>query len=108
MFLASKGRSHMLIRKKMASNFPEIQTEETEEGFNSNRENDSKIKLLQAEILKLRDKLEQKDAAQEKPDKYADLLNDLFHKGIIDSTGNLSRIMTKFKFNFNFKIKKSL
>ena len=31
---------------------------------------------------KQRDKLEQKDAAQEKTDKYADLLNDLFIKAL--------------------------
>ena len=39
----------MLIQKKMSSNFLEIQAEEAKEGFNSNHENDCKIKLLQAE-----------------------------------------------------------
>ena len=56
--------------------------------MNLSVEKENKIRFLQNEILSLWYKLEQKEEVQEKSDKYADLLNDLFHKGIIDSNGN--------------------
>ena len=51
-------------------------------------EKDSQISKLQNEICKLKNELETNREIIDKNDKYADLLNDLFHKGIIDEEGN--------------------
>ena len=51
-------------------------------------ENDSQISKLQNEICKLKNELETNREIIDKNDKYADLLNDLFHKGVIDEEGN--------------------
>ena len=59
--LASKGRSHMLIIKKILSKSYEIKIEEVKEDLNLNIEKENKISFLLNEILKLRDKLEQKE-----------------------------------------------
>ena len=78
----------MLIRNKILSKSHESRIEEVKEDLNLSIEKENKIRFLQNEILSLRDKLEQKEEVQEKSDKYSDLLNDLFYKGIIDSNGN--------------------
>ena len=72
----------MLIRKKILFKSQEIIIEKVKEDLNISIEKEIKIIFLQNEILKLRDKLEQKEKVQEKSDRFADLLNDLFHKGI--------------------------
>ena len=47
------------------------------------------IKSLKAEIEDMSKELEIKDAENVERDKYADLLNDLFKRGVIDKDGNL-------------------
>ena len=47
------------------------------------------IKSLKAEIEDMSKELEIKDAENVEQDKYADLLNDLFKRGVIDKDGNL-------------------
>ena len=48
---------------------------------------DNQILILKKEIDKLKEELEANQNAQEEGDKYAELLSDLFNKGIIDSNG---------------------
>ena len=43
---------------------------------------------MQNEICKLKNELETNREIIDKNDKYADLLNDLFHKGLIDKEGD--------------------
>ena len=47
------------------------------------------IKSLKAEIEDMSKELEIKDAENVEQDKYADLLNDLLKRGVIDKNGNL-------------------
>ena len=42
---------------------------------------------MKDQVLELSDKLERKLKDSEKQDKYADLLNELYHKGIIAEEG---------------------
>ena len=49
---------------------------------------DTEILYLQNEILDLKDEIVRNKEVYETNDKYADLLNDLFQRGIIDSKGN--------------------
>ena len=76
----------MLIRKKELK-------EENNRKNNRNREEDKEdsdideVSILKREVAKLSKKLEEKKEGEETQNKYADLLNDLFHKGIIDKSG---------------------
>ena len=85
--VASRGRSHLLIRKK------ELKEEEKNRRNNRNREEDKEdsdideVSILKREVAKLSKKLEEKEEGEETQNKYADLLNDLFHKGIIEESG---------------------
>ena len=46
-----------------------------------------KIEELKSEIKDLKEAMKFNEEDNDKTDKYAELLNDLFHKGIIDETG---------------------
>ena len=62
---------------------------EEEKGDESKEETkDFQIIDLKNEIKVLKDELRMSQDVRDKSDKYADLLNDLFHKGIIDEDGN--------------------
>lgn len=86
--VASKGKSHLLIRKK-----PEKEESKSELGLEDAmalhmEEKDDEIDYLKSEVEKLKNEIEQRVEDKEKADKYGDLLNDLFQKGIIDATGS--------------------
>ena len=51
-------------------------------------ESDEDIDTLKNEIKSLTQQLKDKDKVIDKSEEYADLLSDLFQKGIIDSQGN--------------------
>ena len=62
---------------------------EEEKGDESKEETkDFQIIDLKNEIKVLKDELRMSQDVRDKSNKYADLLNDLFHKGIIDEDGN--------------------
>ena len=54
------------------------------------------IQSLKDQVLELSDKLERKLKDSEKQDKYADLPNDLYHKGIIDEDDFLMNKILKY------------
>ena len=86
--IAIKGRSHFLLRKTNSNvNRDELLDESKEEEIKESQK-DTEILYLQKEILDLKDEMQRNKEVYETNDKYADLLNDLFHKGIIDSDGN--------------------
>ena len=87
LLIATKGRSHKLIRKREARVMEEELKEESKGDLNSNLYKDNQILILKKEIDRLKEELEANQNAQEEGDKYAELLSDLFNKGIIDSNG---------------------
>ena len=84
--VAARGRSHLLIRKK-------LKEEEKNRRNNRNREEDKEdsdideVSILKREVAKLNKKPEEKEEGEETQNKYTDLPNDLFYKGIIDESG---------------------
>ena len=64
------------------------QREESKDGDLNESIKDSQIIDLKDEIINLKRELESKERRLDNSDKYADLLNDLFHKGIIDENGD--------------------
>ena len=78
----------MLLRKSKSDNRASDSHEEDKEEIKLIDYKDSHIKKMQKEVEKLREELDVSKETVEKRDTYADLLNDLFHKGIIDSDGN--------------------
>ena len=87
-FTAKRGRSHLLIRKSKGLNQLLDQREESKDGDLNESIKDSQIIDLKDEIINLKRELESKEKRLDHSDKYADLLNDLFHKGIIDENGD--------------------
>ena len=87
--LASKGRSHLLIRTPKQRN---IKTRNValyrEDESKSDEEEEKDARSLKDEVISLTKKLNEKEKEIEKHEKYADLLSDLFQKGIIDGEGN--------------------
>ena len=86
--LASKGRSHMLL-----SHIPNAKNKEDSKELSKNEEEKlstykDQISELKSEIQLLKNELEDKDKESNQQDKYAKLLNNIFHKGIIDEDGN--------------------
>ena len=79
--LASKGRSHLLLRtpkeKKVKSRNIRLYKDE-----------ESKSEEEKEEIKTLTKKIKEKETEIKKNEKYADLLGDLFQRGIIDADGN--------------------
>ena len=63
------------------------QREESKDG-DLNESIDSQIIDLKDDIIKLKRELESKDRRLDNSDKYADMLNDLFQKGIINENGD--------------------
>ena len=86
--VASKGRSHLLLRTPKERNLKKrnipLYRDEEEKG----EESDEDINAMKDEIKSLTQQLKEKDKEINKNEKYADLLSDLFQKGIIDSQGN--------------------
>ena len=78
----------MLIRKNKSMSRNRVVFEEEKEELKSEDRRDQQIKRLQKEIEDLREELNDNKNNEDRWDKYADLLNDLFHKGNIDESGN--------------------
>ena len=86
--IATKGRSHMLIRKSSEVPVRRQLREENKDEEDKDENKDSQILYLKNEVAKLKEELRVNNDSIDRNDKYADLLNDLFHKGIIDEEGN--------------------
>ena len=86
--LASKGRSHLLLRtfkeKKVKSRNIRLYKDEE----SKSEEEKEEINVLKEEIKTLTKKIKEKETEINKNEKYADLLGDLFQRGIIDADGN--------------------
>ena len=86
--IASKGRSHLLMRtpKLKSDRKKNMHLYKDEEEKSEDEKND--VKILKDEIKKLNEQLNDKQKEIRKSEKYGDLLSDLFQKGIIDNEGN--------------------
>ena len=74
----------MLIKSRVKQNqgiYDENKNSDEEE---KEGQKEREIQSLRDQVIELSDKLERKQKDSDKQDKYADLLNDLYHKGIID------------------------
>ena len=87
MFTAIKGRNNLLIweRKNKVSRRSNNINLNLEESKESNDNNE--VNKLKDEKMRLNKELDLKDSSIKNESKYADLLNDLFKSGIIDSEG---------------------
>ena len=83
----AKGRSHLLIRHKPNKNGREANMGIDEEEDKSENPKGQKIASLKDEVLKLMQALSGKDDLAKRHDEDADLLNELFKRGIITSEG---------------------
>ena len=79
----------MLIKKRRKQSFS--QDEENKNYREEYKDGDSRshIQSLQNQILELSEKLDRKHKESEKQIKYADMLGDLYQRGIIDEDGNV-------------------
>jgi hypothetical protein len=83
-YLGQRGRSHYLLGKS------NIQKDKPNKPIEEDKENVAKIDELKMEINLLKSDLEKKEKeSKEKEDYHADILNNLFNKGIIDDKGNV-------------------
>ena len=62
--------------------------EEKESGKNLNK-SERKIQILKREIEKLRDVISQNEKDSQENQKYAELLSDLYDRGVIDTDGKI-------------------
>ena len=82
------GRSHLLLRDNPKIERQLKDQEEIKEYKQKSDKYKSKIGNLKLEITKLKDMLNQKEKNSAQYDKYADLLGELFNKGIIVHEGS--------------------
>ena len=86
--LASKGRSHLLLR--------DLEEEKTVKGLKRIKnqqsiqinEAEDEIEKLRKEISLLQSEIDQRDCYEKEEEKHRQLLSDLYEKGIIDEDGN--------------------
>ena len=75
----------MLIKKRRKQSFSQDEENKNYKDGDSR----SHIQSLQNQILELSEKLDRKHKESEKQIKYADMLGDLYQRGIIDEDGNV-------------------
>ena len=79
----------MLLRNKRNSDV-EIESKEEEKQADAKIiKSERKIQSLKTEIERLKEMLNQKEINSEQNEKYAELLSELYEKGIIDMDGNI-------------------
>ena len=87
-YTAKKGRSHLLLCDK--------EEEKTVKGIKNITESNKRryvraeeeVEFLKGEIEKLNDEIDKSKLILKEYGKHRDLLNELYHKGIIDEDGN--------------------
>lgn len=87
--LAVKGRSHKLIRKRKNAEDDDKEEEKNQNFAKQRQEFESKIDKLKDQVNSLSQELESKEDALKEKDKFGDLLNELYQRGIIDKEGTL-------------------
>ena len=85
MYLASKGKSHLLLKKNILCKERERKEEEELE----RKEELYSIPLFQNKIRELKEDLAEKNKEIENLERDQDILRDLYERGIIDANGNL-------------------
>ena len=85
MYLASKGKSHLFLKK----NILRKERERNEEEELERKEELDSIPLFQNKIRELEEDLAEKNKEIENLEKDQDILRDLYECGIIDANGNL-------------------
>ena len=85
--IASKGRSHLLLREPDEGKNPKKLKEKFDVSNEKLSSAEEKIVYLKNEVKSLKEQLQSKGEETKENDNYADLLNDLFQKGIIDEHG---------------------
>ena len=87
MYVAGKGRSHFLLRNPDDDKNKKIQNR-LQKREDELVEAVDEISTLKDEVLKLSSQLKEMNEESKEHDKYAYLLNELFHKSIIDNNGD--------------------
>ena len=96
-YIASKGRSHLLLRNRKQNNIKKKNFSlYKEEESKSDVEEEKNVSDLKDEIYSLTKKLNDKEKEAKQNEKYADLLSDLFQKGIIDAEGNFIQEINEY------------
>ena len=83
-----KGRSHLLLRDPEDDKNPRKLKDKLSEKEKEIVKSDELINLLKNEVKDLKNQLTSNKEESKEHDKYADLLNNLYQKGIIDAEGN--------------------
>ena len=88
-FIAAKGRSHLLLRCKPTRELTSDSNEEEKESGKNLNKSERKIQILKREIEKLRDVISQNEKDSQENQKYAELLSELYDRGVIDTDGKI-------------------
>ena len=87
--LASKERSHLLLRDPDENKIPRKVKEKLDQKDQELDEADMTIHTLKNEINELSNKIKRKSEEIKEGSNYADMLNELSHRGIINENGNI-------------------
>ena len=88
MIIATKGRSHLLLRTPKQKNERKKNISLYKDEEDKLEEESKEVESLKDEIKNLTQQLKKKEEEIKDNEKYGDLLSDLFQKGIIDEEGN--------------------
>ena len=88
-YLASKGKSHLLIRKKISANQNIRRNTEDDEEEKLGISRESEINSLKDQIVMLSQEVKRLEKDSNENEKNADLLNELYQRGIIKEEGEL-------------------
>ena len=83
-----KGRSHLLLRDKEEEKTARGMRNIAESNRNRYIRAEEEVEFLKGQIEKLNDEIDKSRQILKEDEKHRDLLNELFHKGIIDEDGN--------------------
>ena len=104
-FIAAKGRSHLLLRCKPTRELTSDSNEEEKESGKNLNKSERKIQILKREIEKLRDVISQNEKDSQENQKYAELLSELYDRGVIDTDGKIWDTEIKKLFDwFNYHL----
>ena len=88
-YLVSKGKSHLLIRKKISANQNIRRNTEDDEEEKLGISRESEINSLKDWIVMLSQEVKRLEKDSKENGKNADLLNELYQRGIINEEGEL-------------------
>ena len=88
-FIAAKGSSHLLLRDKSNKYLKSDSYEEEKKFEGSDAKSTRKIQSLKQEIEKFKNIINQKEKNSQENEKYAELLSELYDKGLIGTQGKI-------------------